>query len=67
MINLADNPAGHCFILRDLFPISFFKLVMIMSLKIYAADKVFGKICLKAIRATLFSNIWSVIMGGKGD
>ena len=53
-IILGDNPAGHCFALRDLFPISFFKLVMIVLLKIYAAVKIFGKICLKVIRDTFF-------------
>ena len=62
-----DNPAGHCFVLRDLFPMTFFKLVMIVLLKIYAAGKIFGKIYLKAIRNTFFSNMWCVISGGKGD
>ena len=33
-----------------------------MLLKIYAAVKIFGKICLKAINATFFFN-----MGMKGD
>ena len=61
-----DNPAGHCFVLRDLFPMSFFKLVKIVLLKIEAAGKIFGKICLKAIRNTFFSNMWSVISRGKG-
>ena len=65
-IILEDNPAGHCFVLKDLFPISFFKLVFIMLLKVFAADKIFSKICLKAIRATFFSNMWSVIGAGKG-
>ena len=46
---------------------SFFKLFMTVLLKIHAAGKIFGKICLKAIRATFFSNIWSVIRGEKGD
>ena len=46
---------------------SFFKLVMIMLQKLYATDKTFGKICLKAIRETFSSNMWSVIRGGKGD
>ena len=45
-----DNPAGHCFVLKDLFPMSFSKLVMVVLLKIYAAGKNFGRICLKAIR-----------------
>ena len=57
-IILGDNPSRHCFILTDLFPISFFRLVMIMLLKICAADKIFSKIFLKAIRATFFSNMW---------
>ena len=38
-----------------------------MLLKIYAADEIFGKICLRAIRATFFSNMRSLIRGGKGD
>ena len=46
---------------------SFFKLVMIVLLKKYATDKIFGKICLKTIRDTFFSNMRSVIMGGKGN
>ena len=46
---------------------SFFKLVMIVLLKIYTAGKMFGKICLKAIGDTFFSNICSVIRGGKAD
>ena len=54
-IILEDNPAGHYFALRDLFPMSFFKLVMIALLKIYAAVKIFVKILL------------SVIRGGKED
>ena len=64
---MGDNPAGHCFVLRDLFQMSFFKLIMIVLLKTYTASKTFGKICLKAIRDTFFSNMWSVIRGGKGD
>ena len=67
MIILGDNPARHCFVLRDLSPMSIFKLVMIVLLKIYVAGKIFGKICLKAIRDTFFSNMWSVVGGGKGD
>ena len=46
---------------------NFFKLVMILLLKIYTAGKMFGKICLKAIGDTFFSNICSVIRGGKAD
>ena len=34
---------------------NFFKLVMIVLLKIYATSKVFDKICLNAIRDTFFS------------
>ena len=45
---------------------NFFILAMIVLLKIYARSKIFGKICLKAIRDTFFSNMWSVIRGGKG-
>ena len=43
---------------------SFFKLVMIVLLKIYGTGKIFGKICLKAIRDTFFSiyGLWA----GKG-
>ena len=37
----------------------FFKLVMTGLLKIYATDKIFGKTCLKTIRDTFFSNMWS--------
>ena len=65
-ITLRDNPAGHCFVLRDLFPMRFFKLVMIVLLKIYATDKFFGKICLKTIRDIFFSDMWSAISGGTG-
>ena len=46
---------------------SFIKLFMIVLLKIYTASKMFGKICQKAIGDTFFSNMWSVIRGGKGD
>ena len=46
---------------------SFFKLVMIVLLKIYAAVKIFGKICLKVIRDTFFFNMLSVIRRGKED
>ena len=54
-IILGDNPAGHCFVLRNLLPMSFFKLVMTVLLKIYIAGKLFGKICLKAI---VIDTIW---------
>ena len=46
---------------------SFFKLVMIVLLKIYAAGKTFGKICLNAITDTFLSDMWCVIRGAKGD
>ena len=41
----------------------FFRLVMIVLLKIYTAGKIFGKMCLQAITNAFFSNIWSVIRG----
>ena len=64
-----DNPAGHCFVLRDLFLMSFFKLVMMVLLKIYAAGKIFGKIYLKAIRNTFFliCGVWSAEGRGTGS
>ena len=65
-IILGDNPSGHCFVLSDLFQMSFFKLFMIVLLKIYTTGRIFVKICLKAIRDTFFSNMWSVIKGGRG-
>ena len=40
---------------------------MIVLLKICATEKVFGKICLKVIRDTFFSNMWSAISGATGD
>ena len=45
-ITLGDNNTGHCFELRDLFPINFIKEVMIIKLKMQAKGKVFGKICI---------------------
>ena len=63
-IILGDNPVGHFFVVRNLFPMNFLELAMILLLKIYAAAKIFGKICLKGIRSTFFSNMWSVIKGG---
>ena len=51
---MGDNPAGHYFVLRDLFQMSLFKLAMILLLKIYTAGKIFGKICLKAFRDNFF-------------
>ena len=44
----------------------FFRLVMIVLLKICTTDKIFGKISLKTIRDTFFSNMWSAISGGTG-
>ena len=35
-------------------------------MKMHTAGKMFGKISLKAIRDTFFSNMWSVIRGGTG-
>ena len=49
-----DNSAGHCFVLRNLIPMNFFKYAMIMKLKICTTGKMFGKICLKTIRDTFF-------------
>ena len=57
---MGDNPAEHCFVLKDLFQMSFSKLFMIVLLRIYTARKSFDKICLKAVRDTLFSNMCSV-------
>ena len=37
-IILGDNPAGHCFVLRDLITTTFFKEVMILKLKMLAAS-----------------------------
>ena len=51
---MRGNPAGHVFVLRDLFPTKIFKVVMIVLLKIYATDKIFGKSCLKTFRDTVF-------------
>ena len=44
----------------------FFKLAVIVLLKICATEKIFGKICLKVIRDTFFSNMWSAISGVTG-
>ena len=52
-----DNSAGHCFVLRNLIPMNFFKYVMIMKLKMCSTGKVFGKICLKTVRDTLFQYV----------
>ena len=51
---MRGNPAGHVFVLRDLFPTKILKVVMIVLLKIYATDKIFGKSCLKTFRDTVF-------------
>ena len=47
---MGGNPAEHCFVLRNTVPMSFFKWLMIVWLKINVAGKMFGKICLTAIR-----------------
>ena len=47
---LGDNPAG-----RGLFQF------MIVWLKVHTTGNIFGKIWLKAIRDTFFSNMWFVI------
>ena len=39
---------------------------MILLLKMHASGKIFDKVCLKAIRDTIFSKMWSVIRG-QGD
>ena len=50
---LGDNPAGHCFVLRDLVLIELFQIshdcVTKYRLKTY----------LKAIRDTFFPNVWN--------
>ena len=51
---MGDNPAEHCFVLRDLFSMSFFKLVMIVLLKIYAAGKMFSKTYVKKLLEITF-------------
>ena len=40
---------------------------MIVWQKMYAAGKLFGKVCLKTIRDTFFPNMWSVNREGKRD
>ena len=47
-----DNPAAHCFALRDLISTTFCKQLMIFSLKMHSSGKIFGKISLRAIRDT---------------
>ena len=44
----------------------FFKLVIIVLLKVYSTDKIFGKICLKTIRDIFFPNMCSAISGRTG-
>ena len=61
---LEDYPTGCCFVLRDLLPTGFSKKVMILQLKIHPTSKIFGKICLKAIRNTFFFNIYLVTWWG---
>ena len=56
-IILGDNSAGHCFVLRDSIPMKFFKKVMIMKVKMCTTGKIFGKLCLKAIRHTFFQHL----------
>ena len=36
---------------------------MIVLLKMHGSGKTFDKICLKAIRDTIFSNMWSMSVG----
>ena len=48
-----DNPAGHCFVLRDLVLIKLFQISH--SNWMHAAGKSFVETCLKAIRDTFFS------------
>ena len=40
---------------------------MIVKLVMYAAGKIFVKICLRAIGDTFFCNMWSVIRGRIGE
>ena len=49
-----DNSAGHCFVIRDLIPMNFFKLVVIMKLKMCSTGNILGEICLKSVRDTFF-------------
>ena len=37
-----DISAGHCFVLRDLTPMNFFKQLVIMELKMCTTGKTFG-------------------------
>ena len=62
---LWDNSAGHCFVLTNLFPTGVFK-VMTLRMKTLITSKTFGKFCLKAIRNTLFSNMWMCSEEGRG-
>ena len=48
-IILGDNPAGHCFVLRDLIPMKFFKYVIIVKLKMHTTVKIFAKICVQKL------------------
>ena len=59
-----DNPAGHCFALRDLIPINILKHVMIVKLKMCTTEKVLVKFLSKTIRDTFFPNMWSAIKRG---
>ena len=53
---LGYNPAGHKFLLRDLVLIELFQLSQLCN-RMHAADKIFVKTYLKAIRDTFFPNI----------
>ena len=44
-IILGENPAGHCFLLRDLIPVNLFKYITIAKLKICITGNIFGNIC----------------------
>lgn len=48
-----DNPAAHCFALRDLISTTFCKQLVIFSLKMHSSGKIFGKISLRAVRDTI--------------
>ena len=51
---LGDDPPEHCFVLRNLVPMNFFKYVMIVLLKRQASCRLFDKIYLKAIKTFFF-------------
>ena len=62
-LTLGDNSTGHCFVISDLLPTSFFHDCVTENA---CSRKNFDKVCLKVIRDTFFSNMWSVIRG-QGD